>query len=77
MENSQRVDVHPFEEAQGFQRLLDIPGYDVAALARAVTPQFYLPFEGDATLSIILSKAFLLAEDKAIKDPVILRQLAE
>src|ERR1700689_3335424 len=25
-------DVHPYEEAQGFQRLLDIPGYDVAAL---------------------------------------------
>jgi ParB family chromosome partitioning protein len=23
---------HPFEEEQGFQRLLDIPGYDVAAL---------------------------------------------
>jgi ParB family transcriptional regulator, chromosome partitioning protein len=32
IENSQRVDVHPYEEAQGFQRLLDIPGYDVAAL---------------------------------------------
>jgi hypothetical protein len=29
VENSQRVDVHPYEEAQGFQRLLDIPGYDV------------------------------------------------
>ena len=33
IENSQRVDVHPYEEAQGFQRLLDLPGYDVAALA--------------------------------------------
>jgi len=33
VENSQRVDVHPYEEAQGLQRLLDIPGYDVAALA--------------------------------------------
>ena len=32
VENSQRVDVHPYEEAQGFQHLLDIPGYDVAAL---------------------------------------------
>ncbi|MGF7180454.1 ParB/RepB/Spo0J family partition protein [Tunturiibacter psychrotolerans] len=32
VENSQRVDVHPYEEGQGFQRLLDIPGYDVAAL---------------------------------------------
>ena len=26
------MDVHPYEEAQGFQRLLDLPGYDVAAL---------------------------------------------
>ena len=45
------------------------------AKARAGTPQVYLPFEGDSTLSIILSKAFLLAEDGTIKDPVILRQL--
>ena len=30
--DSQREDVHPYEEAQGFQRLLDMPGYDVAAL---------------------------------------------
>ena len=33
VENAQRVDVHPYEEAQGFQCLLDMPGYDVAALA--------------------------------------------
>jgi ParB family chromosome partitioning protein len=32
VENSQRVDVHPYEEAQGFQQLLDISGYDVATL---------------------------------------------
>ena len=32
VENSQRVDVHPYEEAQGFQRLIDLPGYDVTAL---------------------------------------------
>lgn len=32
VENSQRVDVHPYEEAQGFERLLDMPGYDVATL---------------------------------------------
>jgi hypothetical protein len=34
-----------------------------------------LPFEGDSTLSIILSKAFLLADDHRITDPTILRQL--
>jgi hypothetical protein len=33
-----------------------------------------LPFEGDHTLSLILSKAFLLADDRKIKDQSILRQ---
>ncbi len=37
--------------------------------------QIFLPFEGDAMLSIILSKAFLLADDKDIKDESILRQI--
>jgi hypothetical protein len=35
----------------------------------------FLPFEGDHTLSIILSKAFLLAEDKKITDPTITSQI--
>jgi len=35
----------------------------------------FLPFEGDTMLSIILSKAFLLASDRTIKDPTIARQL--
>lgn len=35
----------------------------------------FLPFEGDGTLSIILSKAFLLAEDTKIKDSTIMSQL--
>jgi hypothetical protein len=37
--------------------------------------KFFLPFEGDRTLSIILSKAFLLADDARIKDPSILSQI--
>ncbi len=32
IENSQRQDVHPYEEAAGYQRLLDLPGYTVEAL---------------------------------------------
>jgi hypothetical protein len=36
----------------------------------------FLPFEGDNTLSIILSKAFLLAEDKKITDPSITSQIS-
>ena len=34
-----------------------------------------LPFEGDETLALILSKAMLLLRDDEILDPVILRQL--
>jgi hypothetical protein len=34
-----------------------------------------LPFEGDGALSVILSKAFLLAADDKITDATILRQL--
>ena len=39
------------------------------------TSDVFLPFEGDAVLSIILSKALLLMEDDKITDPTILRQL--
>lgn len=35
----------------------------------------FLPFEGDRMLSIVLSKAFMLAEDKKITDPTITRQI--
>jgi hypothetical protein len=34
-----------------------------------------LPFEGDSLLSVILSKAFLLADDRAITDPSIISQI--
>jgi hypothetical protein len=37
--------------------------------------KIFLPFEGDRTLSVILSKAFLLAEDSRIKDQSILSQI--
>ena len=35
----------------------------------------FLPYEGDSILSIILSKALLLAQDDKIKDPTIVAQL--
>jgi hypothetical protein len=37
--------------------------------------EVFLPFEGDRTLSVILSKAFLLAEDGKISDETIVRQI--
>ena len=45
------------------------------ARARVSQDSLYLPFEGDGMLSIILSKAFLLAADDKIKDRTILHQL--
>ncbi|PWU15167.1 MAG: hypothetical protein C5B50_15790 [Verrucomicrobia bacterium] len=43
--------------------------------ARVRHADVFLPFEGDNTLSIILSKAFMLADDAKISDPTILRQI--
>ncbi|MFI1584838.1 DUF4132 domain-containing protein [Embleya sp. NPDC020630] len=42
--------------------------------AKTVPAGTYLPYEGDRTLSIILSKAMLLARDDLITDPTITRQ---
>jgi hypothetical protein len=43
--------------------------------AAGAPDKVFLPFEGDSMLSLILSKAFLLAADKKITDPAIVRQL--
>jgi ParB family chromosome partitioning protein len=43
VENSQRLDVHPYEEAQGFQRLLDLPGYDATTALPLHAVKFGLP----------------------------------
>jgi len=43
---------------------------------QSAAPRVRLPFEGDATLSLILSKAFLLAEDDKIKDRSIVSQIS-
>jgi hypothetical protein len=43
--------------------------------AKVSAGPIFLPFEGDRTLSLILSKAFLLAEDTKIKDPTIVSQI--
>ena len=45
------------------------------ARRRAVAAGPALPFDGDRTMSMILSKAFLLVEDDKITDPTILRQI--
>lgn len=37
--------------------------------------EVFLPFEGDRTLAVILSKALLLAQDDTIKDASIVSQI--
>lgn len=53
------------------QYLCIVPDRSVATIKNTV----FLPFEGDSILSIILSKAFLLADDDKITDPTITRQI--
>lgn len=53
------------------QYLCIVPARDQGAKARV-----FLPFDDDHRLSVILSKAQLLANDRAIKDPTITRQIA-
>jgi hypothetical protein len=54
------------------QYLCIVPSSSAGKTAGAV----YLPFEGDRTLSIILSKAIMLAADDKITDPTITRQIS-
>ena len=42
---------------------------------RIANTKIFLPFEEDGMFSLILSKAFLLAEDTKITDPTIMRQI--
>ena len=56
----------------GGQYLCIVPGRGQSTLAIG---SVYLPFEGDRTLSIILSKAFMLAGDWKIKDKTIRHQI--
>ncbi|MEM7808326.1 MAG: DUF4132 domain-containing protein [Planctomycetota bacterium] len=43
--------------------------------AEAATEKSYLPFEGDRTMSVIVSKALLLADDSKITDSTIISQI--
>jgi hypothetical protein len=59
----------------GFDHSVGRNGDGPQTVAQALAGLAVQPVEGDQTLAIILSKAFLLAADKAIKDPTILRQI--
>ena len=62
----------------GSGNILMEPGSQYLCIVRshdALAPKVLLPFEGDATLSLILSKAILLSADDKITDSSIRRQI--
>jgi hypothetical protein len=74
-----RGDLADYKIHLGSASVLIEPGSRYLCIVRgpsAGVPQnVFLPFEGDGMLSLILSKAFLLANDTKIKDPAITSQL--
>jgi ParB family chromosome partitioning protein len=56
--------VHPYEEAQGFQRLLELPGYDVAALAEKTGKSESLVYTRLALLQLIPEVAEAFQEER-------------
>jgi len=57
------------------QYLCIVPGRSADAGEKRGGEKLFLPFEGDHTMAIILSKAFLLAQDTKITDPTITKQI--
>jgi hypothetical protein len=47
----------------------------IVAARDARASKLFLPFDDDPVLSLILSKAFMLADDKKIRDPTIVAQI--
>jgi len=76
-----RGDLHTYKIHLGSANVLMEPGSRYLCIvpdrshAQWQRGSLYLPFDGDQTLAIILSKAFLLAADSKITDSTILRQI--
>ncbi|WP_435172674.1 DUF4132 domain-containing protein [Actinacidiphila sp. bgisy145] len=74
-----RGDRHTYKIHLGSGNILRTPdGRYLCIVPKAApgTPAVgYLPFEGDRTLAIVLSKAMMLARDTEITDPAVLSQL--
>jgi hypothetical protein len=76
-----RGEWHDYKIHLGSANVLMEPGshYLCIVASRGVAAResgsLYLPFDGESTLAIILSKAFLLAADTKITDETILRQI--
>ncbi|MEA5462432.1 DUF4132 domain-containing protein [Leptothoe sp. PORK10 BA2] len=75
-----RGDIRTYKIHLGSGNILMEPNDQYLCIVRAgksAADQVFLPFEGDKTLALILSKAFLLAEDTKITDQTILSQIGQ
>jgi hypothetical protein len=74
-----RGDLHTYKIHLGSGNVLMSPNDQYLCIvpkqAGAGGERVFLPFEGDTMLSVILSKALLLAGDREIADPTIVRQI--
>ncbi|MGV9771043.1 DUF4132 domain-containing protein [Streptosporangium sp. NPDC003464] len=72
-----RGDIRTYKIHLGSANILMEPNDAYLCIVSARDPHagLFLPFEEDGRLALILSKAFLLADDTAITDPSITRQL--
>ncbi|MCF3122151.1 DUF4132 domain-containing protein [Streptomyces arenae] len=76
-----RGELHTYKIHLGSGNVLRTPAdqyvciVPAASGSAAVGGTGYLPFEGDRTLAVVLSKAMMLAKDDRITDPTILSQL--
>ena len=74
-----RGDIRGYKIHLGSGNILMIPNDQYLCIVPKQTTaghdRVFLPFEGDRVLSVILSKAFLLAEDTKITDPSITSEL--
>lgn len=76
---TERITVRELIRARIHQEVQDYnlkePEYFRGLVEPKRTNEIILPFEGDRTLSVIQSKAFLLSADDKIKDSAILSQI--
>jgi hypothetical protein len=72
-----RGDLRTYKIHLGSANILMEPNdaYLCIVAGRSSNAGLFLPFEEDGRLALILSKAFLLANDTAITDPSITRQI--
>jgi hypothetical protein len=73
-----RGDLHEYRIHLGSGNIIMEPGSRYLCIVQGpgdTAATLALPFEGDRILSVILSKAMLLANDAAIRDEAIARQL--